>query len=246
MPFTSHVVHTMVLIWLALCWLGYPHLLRLIGRWRTSIDVNMLAMRRVWMTGLLQRDFRVPDTMLMGHVIHSVAFFASGTIIVVGALVGALAQVNSLAAFSEGFTLGKPASPESIRLGVLVLLGIFIYAFFTFTWTLRQYNYCIAMIGAAPMPPIEADCQTRLADALARSLSAASTHFNTGLRCYYFAFAALAWFLHPLLVPVTATLTLIMLLRRQFSSEIATNIAAVLVEYTVTDVSDPKTLRPLL
>jgi uncharacterized membrane protein len=112
MPFTSHVVHTMVLVWLALCWLGYPHLLRLIGRWRTSIDVNMLAMRRVWMTGLLQRDFRVPDTMLMGHVIHSVAFFASGTIIVVGAL----AQVNSLAAFSEGFTLGKPASPESIRL----------------------------------------------------------------------------------------------------------------------------------
>jgi uncharacterized membrane protein len=246
MPLDPQRVHALVLAWLALCWLGYPRLVRLIGRRRTSIDVNMLAIRRVWMAGMLQRDFRVSDTMLMGHVIHSVAFFASGTIIVVGALVGALAQVNSLAAFAEGFTLGMPASPESIRLGVLVLLGIFIYAFFTFTWTLRQYNYCIAMIGAAPMPPLEADCHKRLADALARSLSVASTHFNTGLRCYYFAFAALAWFLHPLLVPVTTSLTLIMLIRRQFYSEIAANIAAVLVEYTVTELPDPKTLKQLL
>ena len=97
----------MVLAWLALCWLGYPRLVALIGRRRPSIDSSMLAVRKVWMHGMLQRDFRVPDTMLMGQVIQSVAFFASGTIIVVGALVGALARVDSLAAFSEGFASGR-------------------------------------------------------------------------------------------------------------------------------------------
>jgi uncharacterized membrane protein len=123
---------------------------------------------------------------------------------------------------------------------LLVLLGIFIYAFFKFTWTIRQYNYCIALIGAAPMPPIEAERQARLADALARSLSFTMLNFNAGLRCYYFAFAALAWFLHPLLVPVTTTLTLIMLIRRQFYSDVAYNIAAVLAEL---DVPEPDELR---
>ena len=235
-----------VLAWLALCWLGYPRLVALIGRRRPSIDSSMLAMRKVWMYGMLHRDFRVPDTMLMGQVIQSVAFFASGTIIVVGALVGALARVDSLAAFSEGFAPGVPTSPESIRLALLALLGIFIYGFFMFTWTLRQYNYCIAMIGAAPMPPIEAGRHSRLADALARSITGATLSFNAGLRCYYFAFATLAWFLHPLLVPVTTALTMIMLIRRQFYSEAATNIAAVLAEYSLADLPDPNHLKRLL
>src|SRR3954463_9107125 len=211
MTLDPRAMDTMVLAWLALSWLGYPRLVALIGRRRTSIDSSMLTIRKVWMYGMLHRDFRVPDTMLMGQVIQSVAFFASGTIIVVGALVGALARVDSLAAFSEGFALGVPSSPESIRLALLALFAIFIYVFLKSPWPLRQYNYCIAMIGAAPMPPIEAERHARLADALARSLSSTMLNFNAGLRCYYFAFAALAWFLHPLFVPVTTTLTLIML-----------------------------------
>ena len=141
----SQAMDAIVLAWLALCWLGYPRLVALIGR-RRPINSSMLAMRKVWMYGMLHRDFRVPDTMLLGQVIQSVAFFASGTIIVVGALVGALARVESLASFSEGFAPGVPTSPESIRLALLALLGIFIYGFFKFTWTLRQYNYCIAMM----------------------------------------------------------------------------------------------------
>lgn len=229
------VLDSIVLAWLVACWLGYPHLVALLGRRRSFIDREMLALRKVWMNGMLHRDFRVPDTMLMGQVIQSVSFFASGTIIVIGALLGALARVDSIAAFSDEFTPGTPTSPGSIRLCLLVLLAIFIYAFFKFTWTLRQYNYCISMLGAAPMPPLEAGRHMRLAEAMARSLSRATASFNAGLRCYYFAFASLAWFLHPLLVPVTTTLTLIMLVRRQFYSEVASNIAAVLAEHRVAE-----------
>ena len=58
----------MVLAWLALSWLGYPRLVALIGRRRPSIDSSMLAVRKVWMHDMLERDFRVPDTMLMGQV----------------------------------------------------------------------------------------------------------------------------------------------------------------------------------
>ena len=67
---------------------------------------------------------------------------------------------------------------------------------------------------------------------------------NTGLRCYYFAFAALAWFVHPLLVLVTTLLTMTMLIRRQFYSEVASNISAVLAEFRQVERSEPDLPRP--
>jgi uncharacterized membrane protein len=225
-------VDALVLAWLALCWLAYPRLVALLARRRAPIDANMRAVRAAWMDGVLRRDFRVPDTMLMGQVIQSVSFFASGTIIVVGALVGALSQVGG-----PGVLSGGPA-PGSVRVGLLALLAIFVFAFFKFTWTLRQYNYCISMIGAAPLPPLDPGRHARLADALARGLSEASLSFNVGLRCYYFAFAALAWFVHPLLVPAATVLTMAMLLRRPFRSGIAASIADALAEL------DPPPGRP--
>jgi uncharacterized membrane protein len=232
--------------WLVLCWLGYPRLMAWIGRRRSSINADMLALRRAWMAGMLQRDFRVPDTALMGQVIQSVAFFASGTIIVVGALVGALAQVESLASLSQGLMPGLSASPESMRLCLLVLLAIFVQGFFRFTWALRQYNYFITMLGAAPMPPLETGRHARLADAMSCALSLGSANFNAGLRSYYFGFATLAWLIHPLLVPVTTTLTLAVLVHRQFYSVTASTVAAVLVELELAKRPEPSRLSRLL
>ena len=64
-------------------------------------------------------------------------------------------------------------------------------------------------------------------------------NFNTGLRCYYFAFAALAWFLHSLVVLATTILTVVMLIRRQFHSEVASNISAVLAEFSLAEQPKP-------
>ncbi len=232
--------------WLVLFWLGYPRLTAWLGRGRTSINVNMLALREAWMAGMLQRDFRVPDTALMGQVIQSVSFFASGTIIVVGALVGALARVESLAALSQDLMPGLPASPHSLRLCFLVLLTIFVQGFFRFTWALRQYNYFITMLGAAPMPPIEAGRQARLAEAMSRAMSLASASFNAGLRSYYLGFATLAWLIHPLLVPITTTLTLAVLVHRQFYSLTASTIAIVLDELGIDERPQPSHPRQIL
>jgi uncharacterized membrane protein len=77
-------------------------------------------------------------------------------------------------------------------------------------------------------------------------ITGAALTFNAGLRCYYFAFATLAWFLHPLLVPVTTALTMIMLIRRQFYSEPVANIVAVFAEYSLADLSNASRLNQLL
>lgn len=234
------------LVWLMLCWLGYGRLMAWIGRRRSSINVDMLALRRAWMAAMLQHDFRMPDAALMGQVIQSVAFFASGTIIVVGALVGALVQVDSLVDLSHDLAPGLAASPQSMRLCLLVLLAIFVQGFFRFTWALRQHNYFVTMLGAAPMPPLEAGRHARLADAMSRALSLASSNFNAGLRSYYFGLAALAWLVHPLLVPLTTSFTVAVLVHRQFFSVTAATIAAVIQELDVAERPQREHLRQLL
>ena len=35
---------------------------------------------------------------------------------------------------------------------IFMLISIFVYAFFKFTWAIRQFNYFSAIIGSAPDP----------------------------------------------------------------------------------------------
>ena len=49
--------------------------------------------------------------------------------------------------------------------------------------------------------------------------SAAET-FNAGLRAYYFAFAALAWFFSPLVMILSTVLVVAILYSREFRSEV--------------------------
>ena len=83
---------------------------------------------------------------------------------------------------------------------VLLLVVVFVFAFFKLTWSLRQFNYVAILIGAAP-PPSEADTPSgsRYADSAAGVASRAAEHFNKALRTFYFGLAALSWFLQPYL-----------------------------------------------
>jgi uncharacterized membrane protein len=102
------------------------------------------------------------------------------------------------------------------------------------------------MIGAAPMPPLEAARHRRLADAMSHALSLASASFNDGLRNYYFGFATLGWLVHPLLVPLTMSLIVAMLLRRQLSSATASSVALVLADLDLAERPGSDRLRGLL
>ena len=42
-------------------------------------------MRVLWMRAMLRRDNRIADAALIGHVVHSAAFFASTSLIAIGA-----------------------------------------------------------------------------------------------------------------------------------------------------------------
>ena len=150
-----------------------------------------------WVRRMLDRENRIMDTALVGHTIHSVTFFASTSMLILAGLVGCWGRSRRRTAMLSQFSFATPVTREFFELKILLLFGIFIFGFMKFTWAIRQYNYCCAMMGSAPMPPLNSADRNVYADEIAKVLSLAGVSFNGGLRAYYFALAALTWFIGP-------------------------------------------------
>jgi uncharacterized membrane protein len=204
------------LVWFSLLWWGYGWLTDRRNRTPVSLNQHMLRIRIRWMTNMLYRDNRVMDSMLIGHLIHSVSFFASTTVLVLAGLLGVLAsaEASHQKVMELGFTMHTDRYLFELKL--VLLLGIFVYSFFCFTWAVRQFNYTIALVGAAPLEP--GDEANITAKAAAKMMTLAIISFNRGLRGYYYAFASLGWLVHPAVFIGLVTLVTFVLWRRQFRS----------------------------
>jgi uncharacterized membrane protein len=112
------------------------------------------------------------------------------------------------------------ASARLLEIKILLLVAIFTYAFFKFSWAMRQLGQGATLIGAAPRQPKDNPEQyAPTINRLARIASYAGTNYNNGLRAYYFGLAALAWFLHPWLMVVTTAWVVYVLFHREFKSK---------------------------
>ena len=183
-----------------------------------SINAKMIGIREMWMKRLLGRDNRIVDATLIGHSIRSATFFASTTILVIAGLIGALGAIERVHGTAVNLsTIFRTGSQPLFELKLLVLVTIFVYAFFKFTWAIRQFNYFSAIIGSAPDPGDEAGGGD-LAHRMAQILSRAVWQLNAGIRAYYFALACLGWFIHPLFFMAMTVLMTMVLVRRQLHS----------------------------
>jgi len=116
------------------------------------------------------------------------------------------------------FPFARDASSVVVELKLLVLLAIFVVAYFKFTWALRQFNLLTILVGAAPDPG-KPETTAAIAPLVAAN-NFAGDEFNRGIRAYYFGIATVTWMIHPgLFVGVTAAILLV-LYRRDFASPV--------------------------
>jgi len=204
--------------WFIICWLGYNYLADH-SKWRThGVSAAMDRYRTDWMRAMLQRDLRVIDTTILGNILTGTGFFASTTILVAGGLVAALGAGETAVAVLNDLPFVASTSQALFELKILVMLTIFIIAFFKLAWAFRLYNDCSVMIGAAPPPPVEESTAERYAERAGQVLGFAAEHANRGLRAYFFALAILAWFVHPYAFMSTSAWVVMVLYRREFRS----------------------------
>lgn len=208
------------LAWFALCWIGYTAYANREGRACRSLIRGTDRMRMVWMECLLEREVRIVDSALLGNLMHSVSFFASTAMVIIGGLIAALGAVDHAMQWVANLGLLAPAGREAWTLKLVALIVVFIYAFFKLTWSIRQFNRCAILIGAAPPHDQLDDARRRTwARRLGRLNALAGDDFNRGLRAYYFGLALLAWFVHPWAFAVAAVWVVAVLYRREFASE---------------------------
>ena len=102
----------------------------------------------------------------------------------------------------------------------MILIIVYVYAFFKFTWSAWQHNVLSMLVGAMPTPDGDAHVRSSYAEAAAHVAALAGESYNNGIRAYYFSIPLMAWFIDPMLF-LTATLAItIVLYRREFHSPI--------------------------
>lgn len=184
-----------------------------------SIGGALNAQRLQWMRQLANRENRTPDSNLIANVMHSVSFFAWGTVVLLGGTMAMMGSIDRNYDTLRSMTLIPQMSRELFEIKIIFLGLIFIYSFLKFSWSLRQFNYFCVFVGAAPEPEDSETDKQAFARRAARLLELGAQSFNEGLRGYYFALAALGWFLHPLAFLAANVLMILVLVRRQFFSK---------------------------
>ena len=173
----------------AACWLGYAWVVDRVPRIRArSVIAAMDRHRQRWTLAMLGRENRIPDIAAIGNLMNSTGFLATTSIFILGGLVALLAspdlgrRVLAALPWTE-----PPGSDAAWEIRVVLLMLIFVRAFFELTWALRQFNYASILVGAMPTGPEAAGLAA--AAVTARVLNRAARHFTTGLRSYYFGLA---------------------------------------------------------
>lgn len=188
---------------------------------RRSI-VGAIQQQRVnWMRNMAVRDARIVDAHLLGGLAQGNAFFASTSALIIGGLAAMMGSGDKVQLLLERIPYVAKSSAVVFELKVILLISVFVYAFFKFAWAFRLSHYASIMIGATPLLEVDksnqATCETH-ADSTARLVGIAAEHANGGLRAYYYAIAAMAWFFHPLALIAATTWVILILLRRDFFS----------------------------
>lgn len=204
-------------------WVGYAAFAKAWTQKRQSLLATTNRYRRYWMRQASSRDPRMLDGLITQSLSQTPAFFSSTSILAIGALFALLGTTEKATELMSEIPFAQATSLIVFEFKILVLVAIFVYAFFRFSWCMRQYTFLALVIGAMPSPEdFDAGRFSRDAyvDKAARLVAAAAESFHDGLRAYYFAFAVLAWFISPLAMVLATLLVVAILYSREFRSEV--------------------------
>ena len=202
-----------------LSWLACEPMIRAISRRRGALNADLDLMRTAWMRAMTRREMRMVDSQLLGHTINSASFFASANLILIAAVGGVL--FGGEAALRNLPAVGVEA-PTRVMEGKFALISICLArGLLDFIWSIRQLNYTVALVGAAPESDSAPDHLDAYALTVAEVLNPAMHGFNRGVRVYYFALAAGAWLIHPAFLALGALMAIALLAWRQSASPAA-------------------------
>lgn len=215
--------HLSAVDWISLaiffaCWAGYAWFSEHSKHGAQGLIGTSHSYRLTWAFRMLERDMRVTDSTLIGNLMTSVSFYANTTIYIIAGLVAALGASEKLFNITSELPFGGAGNRELLEVKLMLVLASFVFAYFKFTWALRQFNLLSILVGAAPQGKAGEPAIDTYAHQLAGANNLAGDDFNRGIRAYYFGLAASAWLLNPAALGLLAIAVLVVLYRRDYHS----------------------------
>jgi uncharacterized membrane protein len=209
-----HVTSLIASVFPLLAYLAYNIVVPQVEKLRPSLSVIMNMQRRRWVANATRRESPF-DAILSGNIMGSVSFLASTSVLLVLAVFAVFGQLPALMEALQSLSLDRTYSVLDVQIHLVVMLAMFVLAFFAFTLSLRQFNHFCIMLGA-----IDRDRVTTAEEieAIARMNSLGAGNFNSGIRAYYFSVATVAWFVSEWLAVAAALATILILAHREFFS----------------------------
>ena len=213
------IIDIIAFTWFILCWFGYSILISIYTNKKGNIHNKMHDYRIKWMENFLQRSDRSIDFISLGNFMKSISFFATTSMFIIAALVPLLGYGDKAGKFIASLPYTTINTAPLWEIKTLLLIVLFTYAFFKYTWSLRQYQYASITLLSLPAINKLTSKERKLINSNAEILSNAARHFSMGMRSYYYAMAVLSWYLHPILFMVFTALIVMVIFRREFMSK---------------------------
>lgn len=213
----------LALAWFLLFWVGYSLFARRKAKSHHSLSSILCTLRVDWMNAVVHKEQHIADAALVGNVERTVTFFASSTIFVLAGVLTVIASNDAFVRVLEQIPFAATQSHGLVLLKLGGIAGIMVFAFFKFTWAVRQFGFVSILMGMAPSiarPTVTPEQREAFALNAAKVLDQAGHEYNYGLRAYYFALAYLCWFVSAWLFIVSSVVVVAVLYRREYKSRV--------------------------
>lgn len=217
----ENTIDLIAVIWFFGLWVGYTLFAKRRAKVVSCLSFELRRKRNDWMQKMLLRDNKMADVGLISTLERNVTFFASSTLLILAGLLTVMTAADKLSMMLTNLVPWASYSESSVQLKLLLLSFIYVFAFFQFTWSLRQYGFCGVLIGAAPDGRgMTSEEQQLYANRAAKVIDQAGHSFNYGLRSIYFSLSALTWFIDPFLFMVASVVVMLVMKQREFHSKV--------------------------
>lgn len=212
-------IDIIALVWFVASWAGFSLVVDLTHVGGPSLSRLMDDHRHRWMAQMATREVRIVDTAIMSSLQNGTAFFASTSLIAVGAAFTLLNQTDRLVQIFSDLPFHIGSTRGQLEVKIVTMVAIYGYAFFKFGWAYRLFNYSAILIGTVPAfdDPDTAAREAAVARAAAMQIDAGH-HFHWGLRSLFFSIAFFGWFVNAWVFIASTTFIIAVLVRRQYLS----------------------------
>lgn len=220
MQYSYFMLDVIAVFWFLSVWVGYTLFAKKKARTVSCLSFELRRKRTDWMLQMLTREVRLADVSLLSTLERNVSFFASSSMLILAGILTAIASSDTIAKVLH-LVMPWRVSPDGLlQFKLLFLVLIYVFAFFQFTWALRQYGFGGVLIGAAPDGKSLSQAELmQYANKAAKVIDQAAHSFNYGLRAIYFSLATLAWFIDVRLFMLSTVVVMLVMKHREFHSK---------------------------